>query len=200
MKKRKYNKLYLIVLFVFIAIVIATLFINRVNIKIVSKDSSVNSKNYIDDRYTELTPTIIPAATNGWKIFIYPDSKKRYTFEFPETWILNIKKDKYAYDNEFDVALSHSNTDKDSSSIIFMTGGRGGPNYESSKTQIAQYGGRTVTKEILYREGEPFEIFVSFNDNKQDSFVGIDIQLPRTSQQAELETIEKILSSLKFYY
>lgn len=200
MKKRKDNKLYLIALVIFIAIVIAVVFIHRININIISKDDSVNSKSHIDDRYTELTPTIMPAATNGWKIFIYPDSKGRYSLEFPETWRLNLKKDKYAEDNVFDVSLTHSITDKDSSSIIFMTGGRGGPNYEFSKTQISQYGGRNMTKEILYREGEPFEIFVSFNTNKQDSFIGIDIELPSVNQQAELETIEKILSSLKFYY
>src|SRR3989344_5134426 len=117
---------------------------------IIPTQQTESSKYKIDNRYIDLTPTIISSSQSGWKTFIFPIKTKKFTFDYPGTWEVSLSQDKYASVN--DLALSVFEKDDDAIyGIFFMQGGRGGPNYDYSKTEKREYGGRKATRQTLYR-------------------------------------------------
>lgn len=80
----------------------------------------------------------------------------------------------------------------------FMTGGRGGPNYDYERTKYKILGGKTTQWIIMYLNNKPFEAVVTFPKNDFDRyFVGLYIYLPPLHQEEFIKTLEAIIASIQ---
>lgn len=160
-----------------------------------SQSGSSDEGITINSLYIDVSPDVKPSTREGWLIFMHPS--KGYSFEYPSDWNVKVLKNRYVKDDIYEVTLSYFESGKHYS-INFMTGGRGGPNFDYETTENKNFGTTSVIWNKMYRDSQLFEAVVSFPDNEfEEYFVGLYIYFPPTNQEKFEQIIDDIVASLK---
>ena len=155
----------------------------------------VNREINITQIDIDITPTVFPTSREGWLTFVNPTGN--YRFEYPSDWKVSVSKNRYVKENIYDVRLSYFQNNK-SYVVHFMTGGRGGPNYDYKKIKYNILGGKTTQWTIMYLDNKPFEAVVTFPKNDFDKyFIGLYIYLPPLHQEEFIKTLEAVIASIQ---
>ncbi len=182
--------------------------ISRQNSTILITNSPTNTPvNPTEGRFIPLTPTVFPASQPGWLTFVYPDPNKKYTFEYPAMWKLDVEKNTSSDSIKVSVI---DPIDKSTTfgyiGIAFQQNPPGidYPGYDYLKTEKHVYESRSATEDTLYKSDKPFESDILFdnyyNEVKKDALNYIRITYPDTNIEQYRQTVDQILTSLKFYY
>ncbi len=155
----------------------------------------VNREINITQIDIDITPTVFPSSRKGWLTFVNPTGN--YSFEYPSDWRVSVSKNIYVKESIYDVRLSYFQNDKNYI-VHFMTGGRGGPNYDYKEIKYKILGGKTTQWTIMYLDNKPFEAVVTFPKNDFDKyFIGLYIYLPPLHQEEFIKTLEAVIASIQ---
>jgi hypothetical protein len=163
----------------------------------------------------------ISVSQQGWKTFVYPDTNKKYTFDYPTSWKVDLDKNMFQDKDSFDVSLLYNtgvygfkgaafptaSSTHGQTGIFFHSreAGSGYPSADYIKTEKHTYGGKSAIVETLYRNNKPYESYIKFDDEingtatQKDSIIDIEITYPDTGLEQYQQTIDQIFTSLKFY-
>ena len=150
-----------------------------------------------DERFTPITPTLLPSSQQGWVTFVYPDPSKKYTFEYPSTSNLYLDKDRYSDWIKVDLGEIGNYP---SCRINFSGEANDAPWPGTITNQELIYGGRKVKAETIYKDNVPYTEFISFEGAAKDPFSFMQAYFPSTNTAKCQQLVDQILSSLKFYY
>lgn len=188
-KYKRERQYYLFLLFGLIFFLVCIFSIKHIlNVK--------NTKHEINN----VVPTISPSNEEGWEIFIYPDDKKGFSFEFPSTW--DVKMEEISNDLPTIIFTYKENSENYTFSINGNNIGEYYGNTITSLDETKVYAGRKTNLKTLYKKGIPFAVVVYFDnfDSKKDGVMIINMELPSTNHEKYQMILERILSSFKFHY